>query len=96
MRVTLSRLMSQFTPKLKELRIVFDPKGEASSGAREYIQKFYPILKKQNPSVPILLRECTGVQPKLYARFDDCKEVSLPLTNLAAPDIQKNVEAVTK
>lgn len=26
-------------------------------------------LKKANPDFPILIRECSGVQPKLWARF---------------------------
>ncbi|KAH8251155.1 hypothetical protein KR032_000266 [Drosophila birchii] len=95
MRITLVRLIS-FTPKLKEVRIILDPKCVASKGAREYVQKFYPNLKKQNPDLPILVRECSGVQPRLYARYDNGKEVSLPLANKAAPDIHKNVEAVGK
>lgn len=33
MRITLFRLAS-FTPKLKELRIILDPKGDTSKGVR--------------------------------------------------------------
>lgn len=36
---------------------------------REYVEKFYPELKKANPKLPILVRECSGVQPRLWARF---------------------------
>ncbi|KMY88080.1 NADH dehydrogenase [ubiquinone] 1 alpha subcomplex subunit 2 [Drosophila simulans] len=95
MRITLSRLAS-FTPKLKELRIILDPKGDTSKGAREYVERFYPNLKKSNPDLPILVRECSGVQPRLYARYGNGKEVSLSLANQAAPDIHKNLEAVGK
>ncbi|KAH8328577.1 hypothetical protein KR067_011107 [Drosophila pandora] len=95
MRVSLPRLVN-LTSKLKELRIVLDPSGDTSKGARDFVQKFYPNLKKDNPNLPILVRECTGIQPRLYARYENGKEISLPLTNQAAPDIQKNVEAVGK
>ncbi|XP_017116759.1 NADH dehydrogenase [ubiquinone] 1 alpha subcomplex subunit 2 [Drosophila elegans] len=92
MRITLSRLAS-FTPKLKELRIILGS-GDASKGAREFVQRFYPNLKKNNPDLPILVRECSGVKPRLYARYDNGKEVSLSLANQEAPDIHKNLEAV--
>ncbi|EDW75566.1 uncharacterized protein Dwil_GK23749 [Drosophila willistoni] len=95
MRVTLAQLV-KFTPKLKELRIILDPAGEASKGAREYVQKFYPNLKKDNPNLAILVRECNGVQPRLYARYAKGKEISISLTNQAAPDIHKQIEAVGK
>ncbi|XP_030382910.1 NADH dehydrogenase [ubiquinone] 1 alpha subcomplex subunit 2 [Scaptodrosophila lebanonensis] len=95
MRVTVSRLAA-FTPKLKELRIILDPASEASKGAREFVQKFYPNLKKDNPNLPILIRECSGVQPRLWARYAKGKEVSVSLTNQPAPDIQKQLDAVGK
>ncbi|KAH8412776.1 hypothetical protein KR009_005512 [Drosophila setifemur] len=95
MRITLPRLIN-LTSKLKELRILLDPAGDTSRGAREYVQKFYPNLKRHNPDLPILVRECSGVQPRLVARYSDGQEVSLPLTNQEALDIHKNVEAVGK
>ncbi|SPP79873.1 NADH dehydrogenase [ubiquinone] 1 alpha subcomplex subunit 2 [Drosophila guanche] len=95
MRLTLTRLAS-LTPKLKELRIVLDPAGDASKGAREFVQKFYPNLKKANPDLPILVRECSGAQPRLWARYGKGKEISVSLSNREAPDIQKQLEAVGK
>lgn len=29
----------------------------------------YVPLKKENPNFPILIRECSGIQPKLWARY---------------------------
>ncbi|EDW54241.1 NADH dehydrogenase [ubiquinone] 1 alpha subcomplex subunit 2 isoform X1 [Drosophila sechellia] len=77
MRITLSRLAS-FTSKLKELRIILDPKGDTSKGAREYVERFYPNLKKSNPDLPILVRECSGVQPRLYARYGNARRCPSP------------------
>ncbi|XP_023170510.1 NADH dehydrogenase [ubiquinone] 1 alpha subcomplex subunit 2 isoform X2 [Drosophila hydei] len=64
-------LFTQFTAKLKEVRIILDPTCKASKGARKYVERFYPSLKKNNPNLAILVRECAGVQPKLWARFDN-------------------------
>ena len=36
---------------------------------RDFIEKNYVELKKQNPKFPFLIRECSGVEPKLYGRF---------------------------
>jgi len=36
---------------------------------RDFIQQQYVALKQQNPKVPILIRECSGVQPRMWARY---------------------------
>jgi len=36
---------------------------------RDFIEKNYVELKQQNPKFPFLIRECSGVEPKLYGRF---------------------------
>ncbi|CCJ29308.1 unnamed protein product [Pneumocystis jirovecii] len=36
---------------------------------RLFIRKIYPILKKHNPYVPILIREAMGVTPVLWIRY---------------------------
>lgn len=36
---------------------------------REFVENSYVELKKANPQLPILVRECSGVQPRLWARF---------------------------
>lgn len=59
----------KFVPKLKELRIHLCSRSESSKGVREFIQKSYVGLKKANPKFPILIRECSGVQPKIWARY---------------------------
>lgn len=39
---------------------------------RDFIEQHYVTLKKANPDFPILIRECSGVQPKLWARYGKC------------------------
>jgi NADH dehydrogenase (ubiquinone) 1 alpha subcomplex subunit 2 len=36
---------------------------------REFVQKYYVNIKRDNPKLPILIRECSGVQPRLWTRM---------------------------
>ena len=36
---------------------------------REFIEKHYVGLKKVNPNFPFLIRECSGIEPRIYARY---------------------------
>ncbi|XP_059474054.1 NADH dehydrogenase [ubiquinone] 1 alpha subcomplex subunit 2 [Neocloeon triangulifer] len=86
----------KFGSALKELRIHLCQKSEQSRGAREFVEKHYTELKKSNPRFPILIRECSGVQPRVYARYDLGKESSVSLNNLGADDIFKQIEKLAK
>lgn len=44
---------------------------------RDFIQKRYVELKKANPDLPILIRECSDVQPKLWARYGECGAIGV-------------------
>ncbi|XP_062358214.1 NADH dehydrogenase [ubiquinone] 1 alpha subcomplex subunit 2 isoform X1 [Cinclus cinclus] len=63
---------------------------------REFIEQHYVTLKKANPDFPILIRECSGIQPKLWARYEFGKEKSIPLNNLSADEVGKALESVVK
>ena len=39
---------------------------------RDFVERHYVDLKKKNPSVPFLIRECSGVQPVIYGRYGNC------------------------
>ena len=36
---------------------------------REFIEKHYVDLKLQNPKFPFLIRECSGIEPKIFGRY---------------------------
>lgn len=36
---------------------------------RNFIEQHYVTLKKANPEFPFLIRECSGVKAKLWARY---------------------------
>jgi len=43
---------------------------------REFVKKNYGDIKARNPSLPFLVRECSGVQPQLWARYGTRPSIS--------------------
>ncbi|CAN1145703.1 NADH dehydrogenase [ubiquinone] 1 alpha subcomplex subunit 2 [Linum perenne] len=41
----------------------------SSSSIRVFVEKNYKDLKKLNSKLPILIRECSGIEPQLWARY---------------------------
>ncbi|NXG39720.1 NDUA2 dehydrogenase, partial [Dromaius novaehollandiae] len=76
---------------LRELRIHL-----CHSLPRDFIEQHYVTLKKANPDFPILIRECSEVQPKLWARYEFGKERSVPLNNLSVDEVAKALENIVK
>ncbi|NXA83011.1 NDUA2 dehydrogenase, partial [Thryothorus ludovicianus] len=81
---------------LRELRIHLCQRSAGSRGVREFIEQHYVTLKKANPNFPILIRECSGIQPRLWARYEFGKEKSIPLNNLTVDEVGKALESVVK
>ncbi|KAJ6326424.1 hypothetical protein OIU78_013514 [Salix suchowensis] len=59
----------QLSKNLKELRILLCQSSPSSSTTRTFIEKNYKDLKTLNPKLPILIRECKGIEPQLWARY---------------------------
>ncbi|XP_075236196.1 NADH dehydrogenase (ubiquinone) B8 subunit [Lycorma delicatula] len=72
----------RFSSCLKELRIHLCQKSPSSKGVREFIEKSYVPIKKENPKFPILIRECSGIEPIVWARYDYGEEKCVPLSFL--------------
>ena len=43
-------------------------------GRRDFVLSSYQELKKANPTFPILVRECSGVEAKLIARYGESEQ----------------------
>ena len=54
------------------------------------------MLKVANPLLPVLVREASGIEPMLYARFGRGVERSVSLRGLGAEDVRKQVESLSK
>ncbi|KAM4749559.1 NADH dehydrogenase [ubiquinone] 1 alpha subcomplex subunit 2 [Rhinophrynus dorsalis] len=85
---------SKLSRNVKEVRIHLCQKSATSQGVRDFIEHHYVELKKANPEFPILIRECSGVQPKLWARYDYGSETNIPLNNFNADQVAKALESV--
>eukprot|EP00745_Piridium_sociabile_P036636 TRINITY_DN66028_c0_g1_i1.p1 TRINITY_DN66028_c0_g1~~TRINITY_DN66028_c0_g1_i1.p1 ORF type:complete len:108 (-),score=21.83 TRINITY_DN66028_c0_g1_i1:170-454(-) len=86
----------RFGSHLKELRIHLCQKSPTSKGVRDFIEKHYVEMKKHNPRFPILVRECSNVQPKIFARYELGKETSLPLSNMDSAQVLRAVESLAR
>ena len=79
-------------PALKEVRVHLCPKTSTSNAAREFINKYYSAIKKSNPDLPILVRECSGIEPKIWFRFSYGKEKSVSLSKMSSHEIAQLFE----
>ncbi|XP_076667690.1 NADH dehydrogenase (ubiquinone) B8 subunit [Andrena cerasifolii] len=77
---------------LKELRILLCQTSKSSQGARDFIEQHYVPLKKSNPEFPVLIRECSLIEPFLYARYEYGVEHCVALQNLKSEEILKRVK----
>ncbi|XP_029924369.1 NADH dehydrogenase [ubiquinone] 1 alpha subcomplex subunit 2 [Myripristis murdjan] len=80
-------LSSNLGKNLRELRVHLCQRSAASQGTRDFVEQHYVTLKKANPGFPILIRECSGVQARLWARYDYGQERSVSLENLSADQV---------
>ncbi|QHN96624.1 NADH dehydrogenase [ubiquinone] 1 alpha subcomplex subunit [Arachis hypogaea] len=81
---------------IRELRFLMCQSSPASSSARTFVEKNYKELKTLNPKLPILIRECSGAEPQLWARFDFGVEKGIKLEGLSEAQISKALEDLVK
>ncbi|KAM5300834.1 NADH dehydrogenase [ubiquinone] 1 alpha subcomplex subunit 2 isoform 2-T2 [Glossophaga mutica] len=74
---------------LREIRIHLCQRSPGSQGVRDFIEKRYVELKKANPDLPILIRECSEVQPKLWARYAPTVQRGYLVTSLSLQHLAK-------
>ncbi|KAM9066113.1 NADH dehydrogenase [ubiquinone] 1 alpha subcomplex subunit 2 [Sarcophilus harrisii] len=78
---------SKVGQNLREIRIHLCQRSASSQGVRDFIEKHYVELKKANPDFPILIRECSKVQPKLWVRYAFGQEKNVSLNNLSSEQV---------
>lgn len=83
-----------FGKHVKELRLHLCQKSKTSHGVRDFIKQHYVTLKKDNPKLPILIRECSGIQPKLYARYELGKESNQSLSGFTTEQVMEALEVM--
>ncbi|XP_002732035.1 NADH dehydrogenase [ubiquinone] 1 alpha subcomplex subunit 2-like [Saccoglossus kowalevskii] len=83
-----------FPAFVKEVRITLCQRSPSSQGTRDFIEKNYVSIKKQNPKFPVMIRECSGVQPKMFARYDFGREKQVSLANMSSDEVGKAMESL--
>ncbi|KAL2095207.1 hypothetical protein ACEWY4_009926 [Coilia grayii] len=83
---------SNLARNLREVRLHLCQTSASSQGARDFIEQHYVTLKKANPDFPILIRECSGVKPRLWARYGFGKESNVSLDNMTVDQVAKAIE----
>uniref|UniRef100_A0A0U2V7N8 NADH dehydrogenase [ubiquinone] 1 alpha subcomplex subunit 2 n=1 Tax=Centropages tenuiremis TaxID=544689 RepID=A0A0U2V7N8_9MAXI len=78
-------------PGLREIRLHLCQKSGASQGVRDFVEKHYVPLKQNNPKFPFLIRECSGIHPKLWARYGFGRETSVDLSGKSADDVYMEI-----
>ncbi|KAB2606049.1 NADH dehydrogenase [ubiquinone] 1 alpha subcomplex subunit 2-like [Pyrus ussuriensis x Pyrus communis] len=56
----------KLSQNLKELRVLLCQSSPSSASTRAFVEKNYKDLKSANPKLPILIRECRGIEPQLW------------------------------
>ncbi|ODV95596.1 hypothetical protein PACTADRAFT_58556 [Pachysolen tannophilus NRRL Y-2460] len=87
---------SIFPTAVKELRFFLSQTGEASVPLRQFLISKYPLIKKANPALPILIREAYGVPPTLTTRYEFGREVKTNLEGLSISDIENTIKGLCK
>ncbi|KAI9888584.1 MAG: hypothetical protein M1814_006631 [Vezdaea aestivalis] len=74
-----------FTQSLKEVRFLFCQRSEQSAATRSFLARAYPTMKRNNPQTPIMIREASGTEPRVFARYEYGKEKQEPLSGENLP-----------
>ncbi|OKP13571.1 NADH-ubiquinone oxidoreductase 10.5 kDa subunit [Penicillium subrubescens] len=53
-------------------------------------------MKKHNPHTPILMREASGTEPRVFARYELGKETQEALSGLSDSQIEERITTLVK
>ncbi|KNC76493.1 hypothetical protein SARC_11002, partial [Sphaeroforma arctica JP610] len=62
----------------------------------EFIERDYVAIKKANPNFPILVRETSAIDPKVFARYGFGVEKKENLSGMSADEVAKTIESLVK
>ena len=77
-------------------RFHFSQTSQGSKGLRDFVQTNYKDLKTTNPTFPFLVRECEGVEAKIWARYDFGVEKSASVEGLDVGKVEKTLQDLVK
>mmetsp|Transcript_5777 Transcript_5777/g.8914 ORF Transcript_5777/g.8914 Transcript_5777/m.8914 type:complete len:97 (-) Transcript_5777:958-1248(-) len=81
---------------VQEIRFHLCQTSKGSEGVRSFLLKSYKNMKAASPATPILIREASGVEGGLVARYDLGVERRLALEGLDEKAVEKAVASLLK
>ncbi|KAG6336219.1 hypothetical protein ID866_2870 [Astraeus odoratus] len=87
----MSSFAKALSPALREIRILLCQTGQASAGTRQFVLSNYPVIKKHNPDLLVLIREANGTPARVFARFERGVEKHVELDNLSSGEVASKV-----
>ncbi|XP_076026607.1 NADH dehydrogenase [ubiquinone] 1 alpha subcomplex subunit 2 [Genypterus blacodes] len=96
MAAAVVRSLGSLSRNLREVRVHLCQSSAASKGARDFVEQNYVALKTVNPDFPFLIRECSGVQARLWARYDFGQERSVAVDNMTADQVAKALQTLAQ
>lgn len=90
-----SKSVINLAKNMREIRVHLCQTSSSSAGVRKFIESRYVDLKMSNPGFPILVRECSCVEPKITARYGFGKEVSVRVSDVSAEEVHDVVEKLS-
>lgn len=77
--------------QIQEFRFFLCQKSSGSAGLRAFIADNFTPMKQAFPQLPLLVRESTGHEAMVIARFPMGKEVAAKVEGQTEADIQKSL-----
>lgn len=84
-------MWKKLSSRIFEIRFSFCPRSSNGASIRQFLNKEYLNIKAQNPSLPILIRECSDVAPKLTMRYALGRESTIYCEGLDHLQIQETL-----
>ncbi|KND03200.1 uncharacterized protein SPPG_02257 [Spizellomyces punctatus DAOM BR117] len=84
------------TKNLKELRIHLCQTSAGSKGTRDFILKQYSAIKDANPTLPILIREASGIEARAFGRYALGQERKVTLENLSEGEVEARIKQLAE
>jgi len=84
--------LANLAKHVREIRLHLCQTSSSSAGVREFIEQHYVNIKINNPKFPFLIRECSGVEPKITARYAYGVEKSVGLSQASVDEVLKTTE----
>ncbi|KAJ3087851.1 ndufa2, NADH:ubiquinone oxidoreductase 10.5kD subunit [Quaeritorhiza haematococci] len=87
---------SSLSKNIQELRVHLCQTSKGSQGVRDFVGNHYLKIKAANPNLKFMVREASGVEARLFARYPYGVERKISLENLTETDVEKKLQTLAE